>query len=67
MQCKESEAEENINNIIKNSENQKTISKAQEILLSILFWQGRYLEIEKLALLPDEKKESSSVNYRVLS
>lgn len=56
LQCKESEAEENINNIIKNSENQKTISKAQEILLSILFWQGRYLEIEKLALLPDEKK-----------
>lgn len=56
LQCRELEAEEIINKVLKESTNEKVKSYGQEILLSILFWQGRYSEIEKLSLLPEEKR-----------
>ena len=56
LQCKEVEAEEIINKILMESTNEKVKSYGEEILLSIMFWQNRYLEIEKLSLLAEEKK-----------
>lgn len=56
LQCKESEAEKTINKILKEDTCDKVKSFAQEILLSILFWQGRYSEVEKLSLLSEEKR-----------
>ncbi len=66
LHCRESEAEEVINKILKEDTDYKVKTYAQEIFLSILFWQGRYSEVEKLSLLSEEKKEFSNVNYAVL-
>lgn len=56
LQCKEAEAEEIINRILKEETNNNIKSSAQEILLSMLFWQERYSEIAKLTLLSHEKR-----------
>lgn len=56
LQGREIEAEEAISKILKEDTDDKVKTHAQEILLSILFWQGRYLEVEKLSLLSEEKK-----------
>lgn len=56
LKGRESEAEEAIKKILKEDTCDKVKSFAQEILLSILFWQGRYSEVEKLSLLSEEKR-----------
>lgn len=74
LQSEELEAEKIINKILEGDVDHRVKSFAQEILLSILFWQGRYSEIEELSLISEEKRNLvmsimgfyNNMNYKII-